>query len=659
MPSLALVFFLLPAVALPGQLVRPDALVRVEARALTPTLLHGLGATVEERWPDNTLLVRVPAGAATLPRAVPVSADADRWFHARAVERAARLSLPSIHDVRARLERLAADHPDLVSLEVLAHTEGGHDVVAVKVGDNPAQDADVAEPEPSVLVSAVHHGDEGMGALVVLELLDFLVENHGHDQRVTSLVDGIRLFAVPVINPDGWEDRTRGNGQGVDLNRNYGFMWAGGGTPYSEPEAAGMHALIRRESFSLGLSFHTEETLVNGVWNHRARPAPDDRLVMDMASGYAALAGYRATRGYAWYQVNGDADDHMYGVTGAPHFTVETAADDLPAVWEANREALLYVMDRVRTGIHLRLTDRDGAPVEGWARVGRSWRSLTRPGHGDLHRAVLPGLYTVVTGAPGFQDAVLHVNVTEGALTQATATLQPGGPSYALALSSVKFRPVHDTAPEDAERRCGAFASLCLAAEATWVLGPANGAGFPLGGGGAIVLDLGPRVPPGFVDQPVISVVEAPGHQHPWELSASRDEHGPFTLVASGRGSRQVPVSSFPRYVKLRDTSPVSDFLGLVLDAVELRTSLPLDAGTPHDAATLPDAGNSLDGPGLFPAPDGGDAGQAGAAGDAPTKPGCPTGPGGWSAVVLLAPVALRRTRERPPPGGPGPGERS
>lgn len=67
-----------------------------------------------------------------------------------------------------------------------------------------------AGPRPRIYISAGIHGDEPAGPLALLELL-----NRGvFDSRAV-------WFLCPLLNPAGFACRTRGNAEGVDLNRDY------------------------------------------------------------------------------------------------------------------------------------------------------------------------------------------------------------------------------------------------------------------------------------------------------------------------------------------------------------------------------------------------------------------------------------------------------
>ncbi len=141
-----------------------------------------------------------------------------------------------------------------------------------------------------------HHAREWPSAELPMEFATDLVENYGTNNRITSLLEDVRVVVIPVVNVDGFiasrsfgtsasDDNPNatlaqslaGTGayrrkncrptspvdaltpcsartSGVDLNRNYGAYWGGPGSsadptsqsyrgpsPYSEPEAEAIH----------------------------------------------------------------------------------------------------------------------------------------------------------------------------------------------------------------------------------------------------------------------------------------------------------------------------------------------------------------------------------------------------------------------------------
>jgi hypothetical protein len=105
-----------------------------------------------------------------------------------------------------------------------------------------------------VLVLGSIHGDEDAAKRAVYALRD----NPGGLQR------NIELWLVPTLNPDGNARRTRGNGRGVDLNRNFPYAWQydpdrryySGPSAASEPETKALVSFLRSYHPKVELIFH-------------------------------------------------------------------------------------------------------------------------------------------------------------------------------------------------------------------------------------------------------------------------------------------------------------------------------------------------------------------------------------------------------------------
>ena len=90
-----------------------------------------------------------------------------------------------------------------------------------------------------------HHGNEYMSVELPLLLAWDLVQNYSIDPDITDYVDNREIWIIPLVNPDGREMNQRYNANGVDLNRDYGYMWDGEGgspSPFSQPEVQVMRA---------------------------------------------------------------------------------------------------------------------------------------------------------------------------------------------------------------------------------------------------------------------------------------------------------------------------------------------------------------------------------------------------------------------------------
>jgi hypothetical protein len=110
----------------------------------------------------------------------------------------------------------------------------GRRLYALKISLNPAQN----ENEPEILFLGAHHGNEMISASVVMGLIERLVTQYAVDDTIQKRVNTTEGWFIPVVNPNGyerscsnyvgWRKNTRKvsssqYGEGVDLNRNYGF----------------------------------------------------------------------------------------------------------------------------------------------------------------------------------------------------------------------------------------------------------------------------------------------------------------------------------------------------------------------------------------------------------------------------------------------------
>src|SRR5690606_10898465 len=102
-----------------------------------------------------------------------------------------------------------------------------------------------AGPEPLRLgVFALVHGDEPAGATAVFQLLLAAVQD-------PALLRGVDLYCYPVCNPTGFQDRTRENRAGVDLNREF---WRN--SPH--PEVRVLEAELRANRFDGIVALHAD-----------------------------------------------------------------------------------------------------------------------------------------------------------------------------------------------------------------------------------------------------------------------------------------------------------------------------------------------------------------------------------------------------------------
>lgn len=100
------------------------------------------------------------------------------------------------------LHRMAAEHPQLMTLESIGTSHEGRDIWLATV-TNAATGPH--HEKPALLVEANIHATEVTGSTAALHLLNRLVTGHGDDDKVTRAVDSRCFYVVPRLNPDGVE----------------------------------------------------------------------------------------------------------------------------------------------------------------------------------------------------------------------------------------------------------------------------------------------------------------------------------------------------------------------------------------------------------------------------------------------------------------------
>jgi protein MpaA len=145
-----------------------------------------------------------------------------------------------------------------------------------------------------VLVIGVIHGDEDDGLAIIDEL------------RRRTVPDGVELWLVESMNPDGVANQVRHNGNGVDLNRNFPYKWGpigvpgdsqyAGPGPASEPETQAMVNFMQQLQPDITTWYHQDLFVVNPAQGRdgriRARYAELTGLPMGEITGgtYTGIA---------------------------------------------------------------------------------------------------------------------------------------------------------------------------------------------------------------------------------------------------------------------------------------------------------------------------------------------------------------------------------
>ena len=380
--------------------------------------------------------------------ATEVIADVDAaTAQARAASPRALSGLPSrrddyryLSDYTNELRLLEEEKPGLVRrIDLPRKSVEGRPITGVEIASNVNRTDD---GRPAYVVMGLHHAREWPSGEVNMEFALDLARGYGSDPRISALLDRVRVYVFPVINPDGFlvsrgnlvppvpptkplqrkncqydasgPSEPCANRESVDLNRNYGAFWGGNGAseepgsdlyrgtgPWSEPESAAVHEFSQSRHITNFQSIHNIAALVLRPPGFKAFGlAPDEARLKDLGDRMGAVTGYASEYGYELYEVTGATEDWNYVAQNAFGYTIELGgggglptfqgpydthvvqqylgADRSPAGDDGVREALLLAGEQAAD-------TRDHSVVQGTAppgtvlRLAKTFTTTTSP----------------------------------------------------------------------------------------------------------------------------------------------------------------------------------------------------------------------------------------------------------------------------------------
>jgi len=471
-------------------------------------------------------------------------------------------------EMTVELQNIASTYPSLAKLYNLGSSVQGRTIWGLKITDNP----DIEENEAEVRICGCHHGNEIMSVELPLMLAWYLVENYESDQYIQNLVDNRESWIIPMVNPDGREMYTRYNANGVDLNRDYGYMWGGEGgspSPFSQPETKVIRKHALDNNFVLSLSFHTSGDIVNYIWNYKGEPVADNDVVVALSEQYGSHNSYWVVEGYDWYQTRGDTNDFSYGCRGDIDWTIEVQNDNIPQAWDYNRIAMLEIIDAADMGLKGIVTDADtDLPVAATIWIEEVfWPCFTDPKIGDYHKPLLPGTYNIIIRANGYKDQTRQIVINEGITTVLNVSLVPEDNFYAEQVTLCNFYDPYSY-PNNYNNN---------PTEGVSALGPPDGICASLGKGGYIVLDMGEE---GIIvdheNSADFKIFEEDGSDDSYYVSVSSNWSGPWTDLGLATGTTEfdlndlsIPQAQFIKIVDDDDGDPYETNPGVDIDSVQ------------------------------------------------------------------------------------------
>ena len=356
------------------------------------------------------------------------------------------------YDIYCEMMQYFADtYPEICKLDTIGTTFSGYKLLAVKISDNVNDN----ESEPEFFLGGQMHGDELIGGMVCLRLIDKLLRDYGTNQEVTNLVDNMEIFINPLSNPEGtyiagpdsvnYSIRYTRNGYGwdnfIDMNRNFPDAIAGDHPDEKEYsiETEAFMQYADAHHFVMSANLHSGSELVNYPFD--TDPSlPADNAWWEMVSAeYVTLArqyggesymtsdfpsGY--INGYAWYTITGSRQDYMNYFKHCREVTLELSIDKklsndlLDSYTSRNIPPMLTYMNRATKGLRGFVTDSvTGEPLEAKVFISghdyfKSYVYSYQP-TGEYYRYLKAGHYNVSFYANGYIHKTISVDITDGA----------------------------------------------------------------------------------------------------------------------------------------------------------------------------------------------------------------------------------------------------
>ncbi len=265
----------------------------------------------------------------------------------------------------AVIDQAVATHPNLAQKFSIGNSFQGRPIWGLMLT------ADVtagSQGRPEVVIDSLIHARERASLELSLYMVGVLTDNYGKTgttlgRRVTTLLNTTVVYVLPVLNPDGAVydfsggtfHKWRKNRQpipnsteiGVDLNRNFRFMWAccggssanpaaedyHGPSPWYAPEAVAYRDFIKAHpGLTEALSIHSAAHRVLWPYGYTVEDVPatmtaDDHAAMvALAQGIGSRDGFPATQSSDMYVSDGDGDDWTYKSQDVFRLTLEMSA---------------------------------------------------------------------------------------------------------------------------------------------------------------------------------------------------------------------------------------------------------------------------------------------------------------------------------------------
>ena len=305
----------------------------------------------------------------------------------------------TVEETFATAQGIVAAYPTLASWtdigdsweKATAGGAPGYDMMVLRLTN-----AATPGPKPKLISTSAIHAREYTPAELMTRFAEYLVTQYGTNPDVTWFLDHQEVHLILQANPDGrkkaeagasWRKNTDSlfcgtpSLQGIDLNRNYPFLWgccggsSGSGcsetyrgpSMASETETWAVRDYLRNnfpdygdpwggtppplDASGMFLDIHSSGMRVMWPWGHTMQVAPNGIAMQTLGRKYAFFNNHSPHQAIYLYVTDGTTRDFGYGDLGVATFTFELGTSffqDCPTfenvILPTNLQSLLYAV---------------------------------------------------------------------------------------------------------------------------------------------------------------------------------------------------------------------------------------------------------------------------------------------------------------------------
>ncbi|GAA6215022.1 carboxypeptidase B [Lates japonicus] len=255
--------------------------------------------------------------------------------------------------IQSWIASISSSNPSLISKQVIGNTYEGRPMTVLKLGKKSSS------TKPAIFMDCGIHAREWISPAFCQWFVKEALSTYGSDSQMTSLLNQMDVFVLPVFNIDGYDythksnrmwrkTRSRKSGSsciGTDPNRNFNAGWCSTGAsnnpcsdtfcgykPESEIEVKNVADFIRRNKSIIKayITIHSYSQLLLFPYSYTYELAAHHSELLKVAEGASAalrsLYGTRYTSGpgaTTIYPAAGGSDDWAYDLGVKYSYTFE------------------------------------------------------------------------------------------------------------------------------------------------------------------------------------------------------------------------------------------------------------------------------------------------------------------------------------------------